>query len=104
MVQVGSREAILLNPADACVSAFVRDVNRARVLTTAAAEQAAQRGEKTLDEALKTVPAVVPDTALEVVLPPMFASPWPVAMVDRVGAFPVIVPRDRVLAVLAGGE
>ena len=151
MVQVGSREEILLNPADAYVSAFVRDVNRARVLTTelvmtppeapaledrdpsavlrrirgsaqnyayvvdrdnrllgvvtaAAAEQAAQRGEKDLDDALKTVPAVAPETVLEEVLPQMFGSHWPVAVVDRVGAFLGIVPQNRVLAVLAGGD
>ncbi len=34
MVQMGSREDILLNPVDAYVSAFVRDVNRPRMLTT----------------------------------------------------------------------
>ncbi len=40
-------------------------------VTAAAAKQAAGRGEKNLNEALKTVPVVVPETALEEVLPRM---------------------------------
>ncbi|NQV58478.1 MAG: glycine betaine/L-proline ABC transporter ATP-binding protein [Alphaproteobacteria bacterium] len=53
--QVGRPEEILLNPADAYVEAFVRDVNRARVLTAEVVMKppALRLTTENLDEALK---------------------------------------------------
>ena len=53
--QVGKPEEILLNPADDYVEAFVRDVNRARVLTAEVVMQppALRLTTENLDEALK---------------------------------------------------
>ncbi|RTE66774.1 glycine betaine/L-proline ABC transporter ATP-binding protein [Amphritea opalescens] len=55
MVQQGEPEDILLNPADAYVEAFVRDVNRARALTveTVMKAPASRITADTIEEALK---------------------------------------------------
>jgi glycine betaine/proline transport system ATP-binding protein len=150
MVQIGRREDILLNPADAYVRAFVQDVNRGRVLkaelvmtwpdaptleandptsalerirggvqdyayvvdkdnrllgvlTEAAAAREAERGAKNLNRAIERVPAVAPEAVLEEVLLQMLDSPWPVAVVDPVGALLGILPPARVLGALGGG-
>lgn len=61
--QVGKPEEILLNPADAYVEAFVRDVNRARVLTAEVVMQppALRLTNENLDEALKQMRGVGKD-------------------------------------------
>lgn len=60
LVQVGRPEEILLSPADDYVEAFVRDVNRSRVLSveTVMRPPAARITAATLDEALKKMKAL----------------------------------------------
>ncbi|MGU3847684.1 quaternary amine ABC transporter ATP-binding protein, partial [Vibrio diabolicus] len=65
LVQQGSPDEILLNPADEYVEAFVKDVNRARALTVETVMQppSYRIAAKTIEEALSEMKRVKRDYA-----------------------------------------
>jgi len=141
--QVGSPEEILQRPANAYVARFIADVNRARVLTAAAArleapvaqedETPAAVGARLRDEACvylvdgerrpigalgaaqlrhappdatlralaRPVPCAPRAMRLERVLALTLESDFPVAVVDEDGRLVGMLPKDRIIAVLA---
>lgn len=149
--QVGRPEEILLHPADDYVEAFVRDVNRARVLTAEivmrppemritaetmegalkqmrgkdqdfgyvfkqeefagivtaeALEDAIGDDTKTDDiyELAEDTPTVLPDAALQDVLPATLETEYPVPVVDDEGDFKGVVSRESMAEVLASND
>lgn len=91
LVQVGEPKDILLNPADAYVEAFVRDVNRARALTVETVMQPASYriAAATIDEALAQMRR--------------FKSDWGFG-VDGDGTYQGILKQERLQAAVQSGQ
>lgn len=91
LVQVGEPRDILLNPADAYVEAFVRDVNRARALTVEAVMQppAYRLTARSIDEALAQMRG--------------FKNDWGY-QVNSDGAYQGVLKRDRLEAAAGAGN
>lgn len=87
LVQVGTPAEILLNPADAYVRAFVKDVNRARVLT--------------VDAVMKPPPLRLTDETLEQALAAMQRRGAEIGYVVNDRGYRGIVTRDAVNAAIA---
>ncbi len=87
LVQVGTPAEILLNPADAYVRAFVKDVNRARVLT--------------VDAVMKPPPLRLTDETLEQALAAMQRRGAEIGYVVNDRGYRGIVTREAVNAAIA---
>jgi len=85
--QIGTPAEILLNPADAYVRAFVKDVNRARVLT--------------VDVVMKPPPLRLTDETLEQALAEMQRRGAEIGYVVNAGGYRGVVTRDAVSAAIA---
>lgn len=142
LVQQGTPEEILLNPADDYVEAFVKDVNRARALTVETVmqppamritsetindalaqmkrsshdygyhitddgfqgiltEEALEAADKTDHEEIhaelyEDVPTVLPESAIEEVLPESIASDYSLPVVDEDGNLKGSLEREKV--------
>jgi glycine betaine/proline transport system ATP-binding protein len=88
--QVGTPVEILLEPADAYVRAFVKDVNRARVLT--------------VEAVMKPPPLRLTDETLEEALAAMRAQGARFGYVVGEGGFRGVVTRDALSAAIAGSH
>jgi glycine betaine/proline transport system ATP-binding protein len=86
--QVGTPAEILLTPADAYVRAFVKDVNRARVLT--------------VETVMKPPPLRLTDETLEEALAAMQREGARVGYVVGAGGYRGVVTRDAIDAAIAG--
>lgn len=87
LVQVGAPADILLHPADAYVRAFVKDVNRARVLT--------------VETVMKPPPLRLTDETLEEALAAMQREGARVGYVVGAGGYRGVVTRDALDAAMA---
>ena len=148
IVQIGTAEEILQDPANDYVAQFVQDVDRTRVLTAAsvmeparsvvidtagpravlrtlreeqtraayvvsrdrrlrgvirdeAAQQAANRKQDRLTDALEAPATVGPDTLLADVFAPSAENPLPVAVVDADDRLLGVIPRATLLTAMA---
>ena len=97
LAQLGTPEEILLAPASDYVAAFLRDVNRGRVLT---ASSAMQRTPPQVGPGQSSAASIAPETPLETVLPLVAVQDVPVAVVDADGAVLGTVSRQDVIALL----
>ena len=86
--QVGTPAEILLTPADSYVRAFVKDVNRARVLT--------------VETVMKPPPLRLTDETLEEALAAMQREGAKVGYVVGAGGYRGVVTRDAIDAAIAG--
>lgn len=91
LIQVGEPKEILLQPADAYVEAFVRDVNRARALTVEAVMQppAYRITAKSIDEALAQMRG--------------YKSDWGYQVTEQ-GTYQGLLKRDRLEAAADSGK
>ena len=90
--QVGGPEDILLNPATDYVREFVRDVNRARVVTAGAV--------MTSPDGTPGGPRVSRTAVLEELLPLSLGSEAPLQVVDADGAVVGAIGRETLLGAL----
>ncbi len=88
LVQLGTPAEILLNPADSYVRAFVKDVNRARVLT--------------VETVMKPPPLRLTDETLEEALAAMQREGARIGYVVGAGGYRGVVTRDALDAAIAG--
>lgn len=95
IVQIGSPQEIVANPADDYVREFVEDVPRSRVLTAASIMSPAS-GETRLQ--------VAPQTTLEELIPIVAPTAEPIGVVDGDGNLLGQVDRTAVLQALASKE
>lgn len=95
-VQIDTPEQILLAPADDYVRAFVKDVNRGRVLTAQTLMKRAEPGARP-----NGAPKVAPDTVLEELLPLSLSHDDPIEVVAETNRLLGYVPRERIIGVLA---
>ncbi|MEU0964483.1 glycine betaine/L-proline ABC transporter ATP-binding protein [Streptomyces sp. NPDC005917] len=100
VVQTGTAEDILLRPADDYVASFTRDVDRSRVLTTAAVMDTDVDG----DEANCGCVTATPDTPFTELCALSARLPHPVAVLDQDDAVVGVVPRGRLVGFLAEEE
>ncbi|MFC0865937.1 glycine betaine/L-proline ABC transporter ATP-binding protein [Sphaerimonospora cavernae] len=99
IVQIGTPQEILTDPADDYVARFVQDVDRSAVLTAQAIML--PPGEAlTLDKGI-TVSARAP---LAELLVPAAQSPAPLAVVDDAGGLLGVIPRETLLNALATSQ
>ncbi|WP_269855011.1 quaternary amine ABC transporter ATP-binding protein [Streptomyces sp. RPT161] len=96
IVQLGTAEQILVEPANDYVASFIQDVDRSRVLTAASAMVAPHRR----DAAGCGCETVTPNTTLADLLPVTARVPHPVAVRDDGDRLLGVVPRQRVLTLL----
>ena len=96
IVQLGTAEQILVEPANDYVASFVRDVDRSRVLTAASAMVPPHRP----DANDCGCEAVTPNTPLAELLAVTARVPHPVAVRDDADQLLGVVPRQRVLTML----
>jgi glycine betaine/proline transport system ATP-binding protein len=95
VVQMGTAEDLVLNPADDYVADFVRDIPKSHVLTLQAIARPAPDGES------GDGPALDADTVIKDATPVIVAAGRPVRVV-RNGALIGIVSSDDVLRLIAG--
>ena len=100
--QVGRPEQILLDPADDYVTAFVRDVNRARVLTVGMVMKPAGNSSTTDD--IGAGPTLRPNTILQDALPVTLDSDRPVPVVSEDGAYQGTLSKHDIVDILAGSN
>lgn len=98
IVQIGTPQQIVGNPADAYVREFVRDVPRSRVLT-ARSIMARYEREHPLPET-----TVLSETTLDALIPIVAPKAEPVAVVDEDGICIGTVDRAAVMMALADGS
>ncbi len=96
IVQLGTAEQILVEPANDYVASFIQDVDRSRVLTAASAMVPPHRP----DAAECGCETVTPNTPLAELLPVTARVPHPVAVRDDADKLLGVVPRQRVLTLL----
>ncbi|MGW7001681.1 quaternary amine ABC transporter ATP-binding protein [Streptomyces sp. NPDC054933] len=96
IVQLGTAEQILVEPANDYVASFIQDVDRSRVLTAASAMVPAHRPDAG-DCGCQTV---TPRTTLAELLAVSARVPHPVAVRGDGGELVGVVPRQRVLTLL----
>ncbi|MER5526783.1 glycine betaine/L-proline ABC transporter ATP-binding protein [Streptomyces sp. NPDC002677] len=97
IVQTGTAEDILLRPADDYVASFTQDVDRSRVLTTAAVMDTDVAG----DEANCGCATATPDTPFTELCALSARLAHPVAVLDRDNAVVGVVRRARLVGFLA---
>ncbi|MGW4029683.1 quaternary amine ABC transporter ATP-binding protein [Streptomyces sp. NPDC004838] len=108
IVQTGTAEEILVDPADDYVASFTRDVDRSRFLTAGAimtgpesAYAAGGGGPRSAADVLAAAPAAVPaDTPITELFAPCSASGAAVAVTCAKGGLIGVVTRSRLLAAL----
>ena len=99
IVQVGTPEEILTDPADDYVAQFVQDVDRARVLTASSVMEpigSTDTGAFLADDAT----SVTAETRLVDLVEPSVESELPIAVVDDENRLLGIIPRVTLLAAL----
>lgn len=96
IVQIGTSEEILQAPANDYVEAFVKDVDRSRVLTASSVMEEPNGEEIPADEAQ----TVAPDTVLSEMLMSSAESDYPLQVVED-GELVGVVPSDAILSALA---
>ena len=101
--QVGRPEEILLDPADEYVEAFVRDVNRARVLTVEFIMKPAEFPLTTADIGKKG-PTLRPNTVLQDALPVTLNSNSPVPVVSEDGTYLGTLSKHEIVDILANSN
>lgn len=102
IVQIGTAQDILTNPADDYVRAFMHDVDRSRVLTAGAImEEPYERTLARYASEVDEVSTVSPDTPLADLLVQSAESDLPLAVVEE-GRLLGVVPQDSLLHALAG--
>ncbi len=94
VIQVGTPQEILLDPADDYVRAFVQHVDRTKVLTAAALMRDAPP-----DAAV--APTVRPETPLAALISVVIEAEGPVGVVDDAGTVLGVVDAETVLAEIA---
>ena len=101
--QAGRPEEILLDPADEYVEAFVRDVNRARVLTVEFIMKPAEFPLTTADIGKKG-PTLRPNTVLQDALPVTLNSNSPVPVVSEDGTYLGTLSKHEIVDILANSN
>jgi glycine betaine/proline transport system ATP-binding protein len=100
VVQIGTPQEILLDPADEYVEAFVQTVDRTNVLTASALMRPpAHDGAQEVD--IDAAPVLHPDERLADFLPRVLAADEPAVVLDADNQLLGVVDRDTVLAELA---
>ena len=100
--QVGRPEQILLEPADDYVTAFVRDVNRARVLTVGMVMKPAGTPPTATD--IADGPTLRPHTILQDALPVTVNSDHPVPVVSEDGTYEGFISTHDIVDILANSN
>ena len=101
--QVGRPREILLDPADDYVAAFVRNVNRARVLTVDTVMKPGGSTPITHDIA-ELGPTLRPHTVIQDALPAILNSDTPVPVISEDGKCVGTVSRHDVMKILANDD
>jgi glycine betaine/proline transport system ATP-binding protein len=98
IVQIGTAEEILTEPANDYVAQFVADVDRTRVLTA----------RSIMDPPVATIDAgatrIAPETPVAELFAPAAASALPLAVVDRDDQLLGVIPRVTLLSALGGAD
>ncbi|GLX52093.1 glycine/betaine ABC transporter ATP-binding protein [Streptomyces hygroscopicus subsp. hygroscopicus] len=100
IVQTGTAEDILLRPENDYVASFIQDVDRSRVLTAAAVMDTGPRG----DEADCGCETATPETPFGELCAISARLSHPVAVLDADRTLVGVVPRQRLLGLLGGGQ
>jgi glycine betaine/proline transport system ATP-binding protein len=96
VVQMGTGVELILNPADAYVADFLRDIPKSSVLSLAAIARPLRAGEPT------SGPALPGSTVIRDATPAIIDAHAPVRVVDAAGAELGVVGSEDVLALVAG--
>jgi glycine betaine/proline transport system ATP-binding protein len=97
LIQVGRPEEIIMQPADAYVSAFTRDVNRSRVLRARTLMQPVANG----SDVNAGWPRIAGDMRLEDILPVALATEGSMAVINDRQETVGILSKQQVIAALA---
>ena len=97
IIQIGSPEQLVLEPANDYVAEFTSDIPRAKVLSARAVMTAA-------GDASGLGERIAADARVQQFAEQAVASPRPLAVVDTDGRVIGRIERDTVIAVLAGGD
>jgi glycine betaine/proline transport system ATP-binding protein len=100
IVQTGTAEDILLRPANDYVASFIQDVDRSRVLTASAVMDTDVTGE----EAGCACETASPDTPFADLCALSARLTHPVAVLDAADEVVGVVPQERLVAFLGGGD
>jgi glycine betaine/proline transport system ATP-binding protein len=100
IVQTGTAEDILLRPANDYVASFIQDVDRSRVLTASAVMDTDVTGE----EAGCACETATPDTPFADLCALSARLTHPVAVLDAADEVVGVVPQERLVAFLGGGD
>jgi glycine betaine/proline transport system ATP-binding protein len=101
IIQIGTPEDLVINPATDYVAEFTRDVPRAKVLTAAAVMTALDGGGAPAEG--EVAGRVAAGECIEVLAAEVAAADRPFLVIDKSGAALGLLTRDAVLQVLLGG-